>query len=202
MIARAKVRCGHTLQDRFVELLPQIRQQARFAFRGEPRERRDERVAEVIANAFVAYVRLVERGLEDLVYPTPLVQFAIRQVRSGRKVGGSLNVNDVSSEYAQRTRNFVLESLDHYSRRKQAWKEVLVEDRRAGPAETATCRIDFGRWLGSLPRRQRRIAQTLAKGETTKATAKRFRVSAARVSQLRRELMQDWHAFHGELASA
>ena len=89
-------------QQKFVELLPLIRSQAHVAFRCEPFERRRELVAEVVANCWVAFVRLVERGLESIVYATPLTQFAIKQVRSGRRVGTKLNVRDVTSEYCQR----------------------------------------------------------------------------------------------------
>ena len=76
--------------------------------------------------------------------------------------------------------------------------EVLVEDRRAGPADTAVVRIDFAAWLQLLPRRLRNIATFLANGETTTTAAKRFRVSAGRVSQLRRELFLAWHRFQGD----
>ena len=47
---------------------------------------RQELLAETIANCWVALVRLLDRGLEDVIYPTPLVQYAIRQVRDGRRV--------------------------------------------------------------------------------------------------------------------
>jgi len=202
MIASADKMRAQTLQDRFLSILPQIRKQARLAFRGESPELREELVTEVIANCFVAFVRLMDRGLDDVIYPTPLAQFSMKQVRSGRKVGSKLNVNDVSSEYAQRSMGFVLESLVRYNHRKQEWKEILVEDRHAGPAETATSRIDFGDWLQSLPRRQRRIAETLAKGETTSKAAKRFRVSLGRISQTRRELKENWEDFQGVALAA
>jgi hypothetical protein len=82
---------------KFLSLLPKIRDQACFAFRTEKPERRQELIAEVVANCWVAFVRLVERGLLEVVYPTPLAQYAIKQVRDGRRVGAKLNVRDVSS---------------------------------------------------------------------------------------------------------
>jgi hypothetical protein len=103
-----------------------------------------------------------------------------------------MNSKDVSSEYAQRRRTFVLKTLDLFDRDRQEWKEVLVEDRHAGPADTALSRLDSADWLRLLPRRLRRIAETLATGETTKKAAKRFRVSPGRISQLRRELNENW----------
>ena len=198
MIAHAGTIDSH--EDRFLEMLPQLHQQARFAFRDEPASRRQELVAETIANCWVAFVRLVQRGLFDIVYPTPLVQYAIRQVRDGRCVGSKLNSKDVSSTYAQRRRGFCLEALDEYNQRQHEWNEVLVEDKHAGPAETAASRIDFADWLRLLPNRSRHIAETLAAGETTKKAAKQFRVSPGRISQVRRELRQNWDDFQGEAA--
>ena len=202
MIAHAKKLRAQTLQDKFLDMLPAIRKQARLAFRGEPPELREELVAEVIANCFVAFVRLMDRGLDDVIYPTPLTRYAIRPVRDGRKVGTKLNVRDGSSEYAQRSKGLVVESLDRYDKHEQEWREILVEDRHAGPAETAACRIDFGDWLRSLPRRSRRIAETLANGETTKNAAQKHRVSVGRISQIRRELKNNWEAFQGVDQSA
>jgi hypothetical protein len=75
---------------------------------------------------------------------------------------------------------------------------VLVEDRHAGPADTAAARIDIGEWFDSLPKHKRRIAKTLATGETTKTTARKFGVSPGRISQTRRELQQAWQEFQGD----
>jgi len=195
-----RTNAGFSRKKRFLELLPQIGNQARVAFRGEKSEGRDELVAEVIANCWVAFNRLIDRGLNDVIYPTPLANFAIRQVRSGRKVGSTLNVNDVSSSYSQKAKGFLLESLDRFDQESEEWKDVLIEDRHAGPAETAASRIDVGDWLRSLPARVRQIAETLATGETTKKAAKRFHISPGRISQMRRELMANWQSFSGELA--
>lgn len=188
-------------RQRFLSLLPAIVEQARFAFRHHRLERREELVAEVVANCWVAFTRLVERGLVELVYATPLARYAIKQVRDGRRVGGTLNVRDVSSEYAQQAKGITVRRLDRFDANKGEWCQVIVEDRHAGPAETAAARIDISDWFASLPPRTRRIAQTLATGETTKSAARKFRVSAARISQTRRELQDGWRSFQGELAS-
>ena len=183
---------------KFVSLLPAIQEQARYAFRNEKPEYRQELTAEVIANCWAAFVRLVERGLIDVVYPTPLAGYAIKQVRDGRRVGAKLNVLDISSEYAQRLKQITVERLDLYDEQKGEWREVLVEDHHAGPAETAAARIDIGEWFDRLPKHKRRVAQTLATGETTKRTARKFRVSPGRISQTRRELETTWAEFQGE----
>ena len=100
MIARAKpVRrpTPSACEAKFLSLLPAIVQQARYACQTKDPERRQEFIAEVVANCWAAFVRLVERGLIAAVYPTPLAQYAIKQVRDGRRVGAKMNVRDVSS---------------------------------------------------------------------------------------------------------
>ena len=182
----------------FLKMLPAIRRHARLAFRHLNAEARDEMVEEVVANAFVAYQRLVELGKADLAYAPPLASYGVRQARAGRKVGGSLNVRDVSSHHCQVTKGVKVGRLDHFEEDDQEWKEILLEDRKAGPAETAACRIDFADWLRSLSRRYRKIATTLATGESTNRVARRFHVSSGRISQIRRELKESWDGFQGD----
>ena len=79
---------------------------------------------------------------------------------------------------------------------------MVVEDRHSTPAELAAFRIDFRAFLFSLSRRDRRVAIKLAKGHGTKWVAKKFHISQARVSQLRRELCGRWREFVGEPALA
>ena len=189
-------------QDWFVAMLPQIRRQASIAFRSRAPESRAELIQEVIANAYVAYARLVELGKQDLAYATPLASYAVRQVLSGRRVGTCLNIRDVTSPYAQAAGRVKVESLDRCDAGDGEWKQMVVEDRQASPADVAVSRLDLSTWFRELPSRQRRIAKFLGRGETTKATAKKFAVSTGRVSQLRRELRDSWRRFQGELNAA
>ena len=128
---------------------------------------------------FRAYIRLVRRGKHDLAYPTPLAQFAIRQVRDGRRVGGRLKATDILSPCASRLHGFRVERLDQRDPQTGVWNEQLVEDRRAGPAQTAAARLDLAAWLRTLSKRNRRIARALSVGETTGAVAQTIRVKPA-----------------------
>jgi hypothetical protein len=184
-------------QAGFLTMLPTIRQQLRFAFRDLTTEEREEAVAETTASAAIVYARLFQLGKTDVAYPSALARFAAAQYRSGRRVGNRLNVNDVMSRYAQRRRGIHVERLDKFDL-EQGWKEVFVEDRSCTPAELAASRIDFDDWLRGLSAKRRRIAATLAAGESTIGAARKFGLSPGRISQLRRELDEDWRAFHGE----
>ncbi len=187
-----------TWHARFLAMLPAITRYASVAFRDLRPEAKREAVQEVIANCFVAFRRLHELDKLDLAYPSVLARFGVAQVRSGRKVGSKLNVNDVTSSYAQRQKRFRVVRLDRFSQVEGFWRESLVEDRRTGPAETAAMRIDFAEWLRQLPERKRQIAEALGSGDTTGAVAERFNISPGRVSQMRRELHESWITFHGE----
>lgn len=201
MKAATKVRCKKSppaWHGDFVAMIPAIETHAKIAFRRLDAEAREEAIQEVVCNACCAYARLVELHKAKLAYPSVLARFAVAQTREGRKVGGRLNCGDVSSEYCQQKKRLLVERLDRYDSEKAAWEEILVEDRHAGPAATAITRIDFSTWLQLLPRRQRKIATFLAKGESTKTAARKFSVSPGRISQIRKELYEAWQQFQGD----
>ncbi len=182
----------------FLSMLPTIVRYAKIAFRGYTPEARQEAVQNVVANSCAAVAALAKRGKLDLAYASVLAKFGIRQTLDHRKTGNSLNVKDVLSKYCQDNKGVVVERLDHFDKAEEAWQEVLVEDKHCGPAEIACTKIDFEEWLKSLPVRYRRLAQYLSLGHRTSDAAKKFKVSAGRVSQLRGELAANWRKFIGD----
>jgi hypothetical protein len=187
-------------QEKFVAMLPAIQEHAVYRFRHRPPEEREDLVAEVVALACLMFARLVERG--KVGYATPLAVYACRQVAVGRRLGSSLNVNDVTSTYCQRRKRVFVQPLNRYDTKDAEWREIVVEDRTSTPADIAATKIDFSDWLDTLPKRQRRIAETLATGETTGRTARLFRVSEGRISQIRRKLFDAWREFQGEVVGS
>ncbi len=182
----------------FLAMLPTICAYARGAFAHLRPELRQDMIAEVIANALVAYVRLYQQGRVALAYPTVLAKFGIAQVRDGRKVGNRLNVRDVLSSYCQKRKNVTVERLDHFDPEENAWAEAVVVDTRTAPvSDTVAFRLDFPAWLGTLSRRNRRITETLALGHRTQDVARKYKISEGRISQLRRELARSWREFVG-----
>jgi len=197
-IKKVKAKSVPTWHAAFLKMLPAIQRHARVAFRHLDAEGREEAVQETVCNACAAFARLVELDKAELAYPTVLARYAVAQVKDGRKVGGHLNCKDVLSPYCQKKKGLTVERLDKYDTEEDAWQEIVLEDRHAGPAEVACVRLDFAAWLKLLSRRYRRIAKVLAIGETTNAAARRFHVSAGRVSQIRKELKKVWDRFQGE----
>ena len=186
----------------FLNMLPAIQRQASIAFRELPEETREDLVEEVVAHAMIAYKALYDRGKIELAYASVLCLYGIKRTKIGRRVGMKLNCRDVSSLYCQRAKGINLERLDRFDRASGQWLEVLIEDRHAGPAETAAARIDVNEWFARLSRRDRKIAQALALGTSTKEAARRFRVSPSRISQKRREYLQNWQTFQGDVDDA
>jgi hypothetical protein len=184
----------------FLAMLPAIVAHARLAFRRLDPEARQDAIQEVVANAYRAYARLVHLKKAEIAYPTVLARYAVAQYHDGRRVGNRLNVQDVLSPYAQRRKGFTVQRLDRRDPESGGWMEAVVEDPKTPPPDQAAFRIDFHRWLDELPRRNRRVAECLALGNSTSQVAKRFRVSAGRVSQLRRELADEWQRYQGDFA--
>lgn len=193
----AEQRCRPAWHDGFLELLPAIRSQLRFALRRLSPDDRAEAMAECIASIAAAYARLHAQGKCDVAFASSLADFAVRHYFAGRRIGDRLNGNDVMSPYAQRQRGFCVKSLDQRNPAGE-WKEIVVEDGRATPAEVAASRIDIADWLDQLPRRKREVAQALATGESTTGTASRCGVTPGRVAQLRKELAESWAVFQSE----
>ena len=179
-------------------MLPRIRLYLRSAFRGLNPDARAEAVQEGLVNGVAAYRRLWERGKAELAYPSVLAKFAASHIRAGRLTATRLNGRDVMSLYCQKRQAVRVERLDRYDPQEQCWQEILVEDRQAGPAETAAARIDFGAFLRSLSSREQEIVLALIRGEPVGMVAKSFRISPGRVSQIRRQLAEKWRMLHGE----
>ena len=185
-------------QDRFLRLLPTIRRNAHYAFRRLPVDAREEAIQEVTVSCLAAYHTLMQQGREDVATATSLTNYAVAHYRIGRSIAHPMNIGDVTSKYCQHRTGIRVESLLQDGTRGCQWQEILVEDQRATPADVAITRIDFQDWLSSLSPRMRKLAETLATGETTNAVAELFRVSAGRISQIRRKLMETWEQFHAE----
>ncbi|HEV2970675.1 MAG TPA: hypothetical protein VGY55_11960 [Pirellulales bacterium] len=202
MIAIAKTEAesrDEDLQEKFMAILPTIVRYSRVAFCNLSIESRQEAIQETIALAWTAFKRLADRGKLDVCFPTVLAGYSIRQVRAGRQAASRLNSHDVLSIYARRRRGFQVQRLDQIGLHDDEWKEVLLEDRKAGPAEIAASRLDFASWLRLLPKQRRKVALVLASGESTKTAATKFGVSAARISRLRLWLWESWLRFQGEV---
>ena len=185
-------------QSGFVALLPEIQQRLRQAFRHRDDAGLDEAIADGMVHCLMAYARLFEQGRSESVTASRLVYYAAKHVRSGRIAGCRLSSREPLSRYAQLRRGIRIESLQTDDPRDRNWIDALAHDRRSSVLDLVAARLDVAAWLATLCRRTRQIAADLAQGCTTSEVARKFGVSAGRISQMRKELKSSWGEFQHE----
>ena len=164
-----------------------------------PRVEQEEATAEAVAGALVNFVRLIKRGRKPHEFASRLARFAVLRVLAGRLSSCPDRNRDVLSRLGRQRRGISVQSLDSDKiLTRNGWQEILIEDGRSTPAEVAASRIDLSAWLSSMTARYRRIAEALAAGDKTYEVAAKFKLSAGRVSQLRREFEISWQKFQSE----
>jgi len=189
------------LQATFLtSVLPKVVAHGRFSFRHiRCRHQQEELLAEMTGLCWRWHLRLAQRGKDAARFPTVLATFAARAVRSGRRLAGMDRAIDVLSPLAQRRKGFAVCKLPDCSALDGSpLDEALHDSTKAPPDELAAFRLDLPRWLATLGTRDRRIALDLALGFRTRELAATYRLSAARISQLRRRFHRSWRQFQGE----
>jgi hypothetical protein len=207
----------HRLQAAFLSILPRIELHAQVYFRGlKCPHRKAEAVQETLALAWSAFVRLTDRGKDPLTFPATFARFAARAVKCGRRLCGQEKAKDVLSSLAQQRHGFGVETLPRstatrheerygavHGQRQQDLLEERLRDNTLTPVpEQVAFRLDFPSWLRTLTARERRIIGEMANNERTLDISKRFELSPARISQMRRELHNDWQRFCGDQVDA
>jgi hypothetical protein len=200
-------------QTVFLALLPKIEQHARIYFRGIAcPDTKADKIAETVALAWAWYVRLTERGKDVAAFPMVFIFLVARAVRCGRRVCGQEKANEVMSPFAQqrhrikvqglngtldsgRVENSALPKGQHLH---ETYEEYLRDNTMTPPPDAAAFRIDFPQFLFGLDAREKEMGMLLAQGESVKTVAGMFGISSARVSQLRKTWLRDWHAFHND----
>jgi hypothetical protein len=209
---------GHApdpLHASFLAILPRIEEHGRVYFRHlKCDHRKEEALAEMRGLAWKWFARLVQRGKDPTAFASAIATYAARAVRSGRRVCGHERVKEVLSPVAQRRHGFAVESLPTSTRTAQehlygrphgqqlqdAFEERLRDNTLTPVPEQAAFRIDFPAWRGTRRERDRRMVDDLMAGERTLDVSRKFAMSPARVSQLRREFMEDWNRFTADIA--
>jgi hypothetical protein len=204
------------LHAAFLSILPRIERHAVIYFRGlRCPQGRDDAVQETLAISWRWFVRLIEQGKDPLAFPVALAAYAARAVRCGRRLCGQERGKDAMSGIAQQRHGFLVELLPHstastheerYShvhgqRQQDALEERLRDNTQTPVPDQVAFRIDFPAWRKTQARRTRKILDGMMAGERTSDLGRRFGLSPARISQMRRELHNDWTRFCGEQVS-
>jgi hypothetical protein len=205
------------LHAAFLSILPRIERHGQVYFRGvRCPSRREDAVAEMVALAWVWFLRLIAQGKDPLSFPMMLATYAAKAVKCGRGVCGQEKGKNVLSQIAHQRHSFIVEPLPHsiastheerYShvrgqRQQDALEERLRDNTQTPVPEQVAFRLDFPAWLETLTARERRLVREMANHERTMDLSKRFQLSPARISQLLRELHNDWTRFCGDAEPA
>jgi hypothetical protein len=128
-----------------------------------------------------------------------IATYAARAVKNGRGICGQTNSKDVLSPLAQRDRGFTVGLLpEPRLMADKVFATALTDNAFTPVLDQVAFRHDFALWRRRLSRRDRRIMHDLMIGERTQTVSRKYGISEARVSQLRRELKQSWNVFCDE----
>jgi hypothetical protein len=201
------------LQSHFLAILPRIETHAQINFRHlKCPGKRDDAIQETIAIAWKSFLRITEQGKDVNEFVSTLADYAVRHVRSGRKLCGRLKSRDVFSPIAQHRGNYKVEPLNCSTRRgfedvhadphgqeqMDAFEERLKDNTRSPVPDQAAFRVDYPLWLSQLGTRNREIVEDMSFDFGTFELADKHKVSPGRISQLRLEFHADWRQFCGE----
>ena len=207
--------CHHQLDNlhtRFLVLLPRIERHGRIYFRHLRSHRKEEAFQEMRALAWMWFVRLAQRGKDAGEFLTTFNDFLVQAVSNGRRVLGQEKAKDAMCEATQKRRGFNVEALPsetratheslysmvHGQQEHDAYEERLCDNTRTPVPDQAAFRIDWPAWMQTRSNRDRRIIDDLMAGERTFEVSQKFGLSPARISQLRRQLHDDWEVFCAE----
>ncbi len=192
----------------FLRFLPAVETHAKIQFRDLPEADREEAVAESVANAFVNYRSAERRGKTHRLHPSTVANYAVRGVKDGRRAGGSCDSKtDVMSFKAQRLGGFEVYPLPRFedctfdcmkAPDQPVWKDRLVYDRKALPADLACFRIDWSSFMAGQADRTRTLLAMLAAGHRQVEVADHLGVTPAAVCQRRSKARREWAVFQGE----
>jgi hypothetical protein len=187
------------LQSLFAQHLPRIEAHAACALRHiRCEDTRADMTAEMVAIAWRHFIRLAHRGKHPEEFITTLALRCSQAVRAGRRLASSESARDALSRVAAARHGFMVAHIGGEGL-PEGVKEALADCHRGRVPDRAAFRIDFPVWRSRMARRNRRLLDALASGAGTCEVAEQFNICPARVSQMRREFLESWLAFHGEM---
>jgi len=195
------------VQQEYLDALPRIHEHAQINFRyiRDP-GRRDDAIQDVIGIGWKHWLAAIRHGKDPKEFVSAVADFAVRQVRSGRKLTGQERAKDVMSPVAQRRKNFTVKSLPsslarpydeicsnpHGQEKMDVVEERLTDNTITPPPDQAAFREYWRLFLERLGDKKREIVVDMAGGEGTNELAAKHKVSAGRISQVRREAAELW----------
>ncbi len=199
-MSRKLSRSLRRLHARYNTALPRIVRHAKVVFRYvKCSHTKEDKVAEAVGHCWKWIKKLDKLGKKWWCFVTRLADFACRQVKSGRKVAGSIPIKDVLNEINQARKGYVVCKLPDISTEStNPLAEALADNTVSEVPDQVAFRIDFPEYQDTLSDRDRQVMNDMLLGHRTKDLARKHRMSEGRVSQLRRQFHAGWGRFHGE----
>lgn len=162
------------------DYLPEVLDKAKQTF--SRTTDRESKVCDAVSVAWELFLQAPDAP------PWSIALYAIRRVKVGRQFRQSVRSIDGKQVCGveKPTR------LDGFDPVELAW----IGD---NPAELAALRIDFPPFVASLSTRHRVFLTAVLQGHSTNEIAAMVGVSAGRVSQMRRELIEAWQMFVSDI---
>jgi len=184
------------VNDRFLEMLPLIKRQARRAFSDFDADSREEAEQGVVVNAFQIHRNLAMKGRLEESFASPTARYAIGQYREGR-TGASNSSTDVTSLFCQ---NLGRATIKHYGLATNIAdsfeSEATATDARYPVHRSVGFKIDFFQtWLANQPPKAQSVLRDLGFGYTPGEVSKNHNISQARVCQIRKAYEKSWNEF-------
>lgn len=185
------------IQHAFVAIMPRIVLHARISFRHmRCNDTRENAIAETVALTWKWFIGLVHQGKHPEEFVSVMAAYAARAVKSGRRLCGQEKAKDVLSPLAQNRRGFTVSPYPETGTLSgNPFDEALLDNTQTPIPDQVSFRLDFPAWLTTRTERDRLIISEFMVGERTLEVSQKFRVSQPRISQLRREYLEDWSAF-------
>jgi len=155
------------LYEGFLVILPRIELHGRFYYRhlASPHQREDA-VAEMVALAWLWYVRLAERGKDAGDFPGALAAFAGHAVNAGRRLCRQHQATDVLSPLAQLRHGFSVRPLPaDSSHAADDSTAPSAASRMTPPDERAMFLLAFPAGLQTRSERDQRLIRALMAGD-------------------------------------
>ena len=195
----------NSIHDRFLALLPKIETHGKVVFRQLHPSNKEEVLQEMRALAWKWFLRLTQRGKDAAQFLSTFNTFLAYAIRNGRRITGNEKAKDVLCRSTQRRHGFTVQPLPtcrasfeqlysevHGQRDHDAFEERLKDNTMTPVPEQAAFRIDWPAWLQTRGQRDRRMIGDLLEGQQGKEVSRKFGISPARLSQLRRAFRADW----------
>ena len=181
----------------FEELLTKMRPHFEFFAKHNQKLRGDnydECLQDLTCLAYDFYMSLLDRGLTNRIFYSPILKYSIGRFKEGRHFTGSNSV-DVLGDACRVQGRVEVESLEPYVGRKHGWAECFLTDGRINVAHEVAFKVDCEEWLNTFDWRKREMIEAMIDGYSNEELSKRFNVSQGRISQHRREFVKSWQEF-------